>query len=753
MLPRHFVCILGWLVVGAAGARRATAQTAGPRDTVPAARSVTARVRTVPQGPAIDGRLDETVWQAADIVPLAGFVQREPREGAAVSERTEVRVLATADALYVGAWLYDRSPELIASGERLRDAELTTGDYFGLLLDTYLDRQNGFVFATTPAGIEYDGQVIREGEGGGVFQQGQTRQQAGAVGGFNLNWDGSWDVATSRDSLGWYAEFRIPFTTLRYAGTGTQRWGANFARGIRRHNEEAFWSPVPRQFNLMRVSRAGTLDGIALPARRAASVTPYALGASRRDWATQSRFTEHGEIGVDAKLGVTPSLTVDLTWNTDFAQVEVDEQQTNLTRFPLFFPEKRPFFLENGGTFSAGTPQAVDLFFSRRIGIAATGQQVPIVGGGRLTGKVRGVTVGLLQLITERLDTIQPANSYTVGRLLRELPNRSRVGVIVVQRQATDDGGDYNRTVGVDGRIGIGEAVTVDAWAAATATPGLAGRHTAFSTRLQHLTRDWNNNIRWVDVGDGFNPEVGFLSRRAYRGVEATLMRLIRVPSRPWIRQLNPHASYRSFWDLGGFRESERLHLDGEVEFAGGGRAGPELNFELEGLTDSFTIAPGVIVPPGTYRFLSNGWDIASNPSAPLSFTARLDLGEFLGGHRWGGSSTVTWRHGAALTTSLVVSRNDVRLPWGRFATTLLGTRIGWFFTPRVFVQSLVQFSNQSDILSGNLRFGWLSTAGTGLYVVLNDAEAALALDDIRSPLGRSLTVKYTYQLNLAGGR
>ena len=694
------------------------------------------------QPPAIDGRLDDAAWQAAQ--PIGGFLQREPREGEAGSERTEVRVIVTAEALYVAAWLFDRTPDLIVTGEKIRDAPLTNGDYFAFILDTYHDRQNGFMFATTPAGIEYDGQVIREGEGGGVVQQGQTRAQAGAMGGFNLNWDGSWTVATSRDSAGWYAEFRIPFATLRYGGSGPQTWGANFVRSIRRHNEDAYWAPIPRQYNLYRLSRAGTLDGIPVPSRRAATLTPYVLGAATRDFAAATEAEWNNEFGADAKLGITPSLTLDLTYNTDFAQVEVDEAQTNLTRFPLFFPEKRPFFLENGGTFSVGTPQAVELFFSRQVGIAIDGRPVPITGGGRVTGKAGGVTVGLLQLFTDGLDTAQVPNSYTVARLLRELPNRSRVGAMFVQRLSTDSSGDYNRTYGGDARIGLGEAFTIDTWFGATETPGLSGRNTAFASRFGYLTRDWNNFIRYTQVGEAFNPEVGFLSRSAYRAVEANV---------PWIRQLNPHVTVRHFEDFSGFTETGYLHIDPELEFAGGGIFGPEFNFSLEGLRDSFEVAPGVIIPPGTYRYFVNGWDVSSNPSLPFSFRGRLDLGEFYDGHRWGGATTFTWRPAAAFQTSLGLARNWVYLPQGDFTTELVSMRAGYFFTPRIFFQGLLQFNTQTTVWSGNLRFGWLNTAGTGLYLVYNDAEYATSFTDIGQPIGRSFTLKYTKQFDLRPGR
>lgn len=240
----------------------------------------------VPQPPVIDGRLDDEVWHT--VSPLSGFIQRELHEGQPVSERTEVRVATDGMALYVAAYLYDRDASGIVPGEKVRDVGLDNSDAFALILDTYLDRQNGFVFGTTPVGVEHDGQVVKEGEGGGLSVSGQTRAMSGSMGGYNLNWDGSWVVATSSDSLGWYAEFRIPFSTLRYGSGSTQTWGVNFARRIRRKNEIAYWSFIPRQFNLYRVSHAGTMEVRQLPTPKLATATPYVLGGSQRNFATMT---------------------------------------------------------------------------------------------------------------------------------------------------------------------------------------------------------------------------------------------------------------------------------------------------------------------------------------------------------------------------------------------------------------------------------------------------------------------------------
>ncbi len=711
--------------------------------------------------PVIDGRLTDEAWRTANV--LTGFTQREPVEGTAISERTEVRLLTDGEALYIGAWMYDRDATGIVAGEKIRDVTLTNSDYFGILLDTYKDRQNGFLFATTPAGVEYDGQIIREGEGGGVTPTGQNRTQAGAMGGFNLNWDGSWTVAVSRDSAGWYAEFRIPFSTLRYGGGARQDWGLNLVRMIRRKNEEAFWSPISRQFNLYRMSQAGDLPGLQVPVRRVATVTPYVLGTAQRNFTTVSDATYPAAVGIDAKVGLTPSLTLDLTYNTDFAQVEVDEQRSNLTRFPLFFPEKRPFFLENAGTFAAGTPQAVDLFFTRRIGIDSMGQPVKIQGGGRLTGRVGGTTVGLMQIFTGDDPGVQSAQSFTVARVLKEVGRRSRIGVIGVQRLGIGNrvaapcsgpavcgrlSNDVNRTYGVDGRLGLGDAWTIDAWGAKTETPGRTSDDLAASVRAVYLTHDWNSSVRLIRVGADFNPEVGFLNRTpGYSLTEVQFMRMVRNPEWKHVREWNPHLTVREYYGLDGFHQSGQWHLDfTEVAFQSGGRFGPEINLYYEGLQKPFTIAPGVTLPAGSYNFPNLGLDWETNPAAALSMSMRGDFAGFYNGTRSGGTMTLTYRRGASITSSLLLDYNDVHLDQGRFVKSIIGARVAYFFTPRVFIQSLAQFNDQAAAWTTNVRFGWLNTAATGLFIVLNDGEQADSFFNWQRPQSRALTVKFTRQ-------
>ena len=698
--------------------------------------------------PSIDGVMDDATWLAA--LAISGFVQHEPFEGRPATERTEIRVLYDETAVYIGAWMFDRKPAGILTGENRRDADLRDADALVIVLDTFLDRQNGFVFGTTPVGIEYDGQVVRNGEGGLTTTR-RAQGGAGAAGGFNLNWDGSWEVATSIDEKGWYAEFRIPFSTLRYGGGGTQTWGLNVARTVRRTNEEDFWAPIPRQFTLYRVSQAGTLQGIDAPARRTVQVTPYALSSARRDFSADTSAWD-AEFGGDAKIGLTPGLNLDLTYNTDFAQVEVDEQQINLTRFSLFFPEKRPFFLENAGTFTVGIPRAgsdlgMDLFYSRRIGIGDGGEPVPIVGGGRLTGKVGGFTVGLLDIQAERVSASAiPANNYSVGRIIRELPNRSQLGGMLVNRINTDSTGDHNVTYSVDGRWGIGESANLELWLAGTETPGLGGREHGIGFTGSYRTRDWDLALQYREVGENFNPEVGFLPRAGFRGIIGRVQRQIRVPSALWLRELRPHILVRDFFGFDGFNQTRYVHLDNAVNLTNGSLLSTAMNIRREGLQEPFDITDGVTIPAGTYDFVEGVLRYNTNESAMWSLAGVVTVGGFYSGHRKSFETTLTNRIGTTWTAALRFNYDDVDVAEGSFENTLAALRLAYSFTPRIFLQSLFQYNSETDNFSGNVRFGWLNTAGTGLYIVFNQLQQTI---EPTGPLDRALVVKFTHQFGL----
>ena len=700
--------------------------------------------------PTLDGDvLGDPAWKNAP--PITSFVQEQPDEGQPASEKTEVRVIFTADTLYVGVVLYDSDPGGIIVSDARRDAPMDDTDSFQMIVDTYRDRQNGFVFGTNPAGVEYDGQVTNEGQGGGGLGFGQM-QSAGSGSGFNINWDGAWTVRSKISAQGWSTEFVIPFRTLRYPAATEQAWGINFQRNIRRKNERAFWAPIPRQFNLYRLSLAGSLTGVQTPALKNLRITPYVLGNALESGVIPADSEFLGEVGGDLKYSLTPSLTLDATVNTDFAQVEVDDQQVNLDRFNLFFPEKRPFFLENAGFFSVGNPGEVDLFFSRRIGISTAGEAIPILGGGRVSGKAGRFNVGMLNMQTDDFDGTVASTNFTVMRVSRDLPNRSSIGGIFTNRLETGDLArerSPGRTYGVDGKWGVAPTSMVTGFFAKTDTDGVTDGTHAFNIRSQTNHPQWDLNAGYQEVGAGFNPEVGFLSRRGYRKPDVMLMTRFRPKDFINIQELRPHATFRGFWGLDGFQETGFLHLDNHWQFRDSTEVHTGMNLTREGVRTPFEIYPGIVVPPGTYDHAEAQLVYMSNQGAPLSVQMRVTAGGFFGGDRLALTPTIKFRAGDALTTEFNYQRNEVDLPGGAFVTNLIRTRVSYSFSSRVFTQALVQYNDRADLWSMNFRFGWLQAANTGLFVVYTDTRGLYDLFDRPERTDRSLIVKYSYMFDL----
>ncbi|MGH9385087.1 MAG: DUF5916 domain-containing protein [Vicinamibacterales bacterium] len=713
----------------------------------PSALSATA-VRAA-EVPTVDGDVaGDPAW--ANATPISEFWQEQPDEGQPSSEQTEVRVIFTGDTLYVGAMLFDRDPSGIIVSDARRDAPLDDTDSFQMIVDTYRDRQNGFVFGTNPAGIEYDGQVTNEGEGGGGVQ-GQ-RQSGGSGAGFNINWDGAWVVRTKITAQGWMAEFAIPFRTLRYPLGIEQTWGINFQRNIRRRNERSYWAPIPRQFNLYRVSLAGSLAGVQTPGLRNFTVTPYALGNVLESGVAPVDSVVLGDVGADLKYSLTPSLTLDATVNTDFAQVEVDDQQVNLDRFTLFFPEKRPFFLENAGFFSVGNPGEVDLFFSRRIGIGDNGQSIPIAGGGRVSGKVGRFNVGVLNMQTDEYQNRLAGHNFSVARVSRDLPNRSSIGAIFTNRQAVGDlrrEDDRGRTVGMDGKWGIGQTTMLTGFLAKTDKPGTNESNHAFNIRSQMNRPKWDLNLGFQEVGSGFDPRIGFLSRKGYRKPDAMLMTRFRPKDFIKIQELRPHVNFRGFWGLDGFQETGYIHIDNHWQFRDSTEIHTGMNLTREGVRAPFEIYPGVVVPPGTYDHAEAQLVAMSNQGAPFSISVRATIGGFFGGDRVSLNPTIRMRAGDRLTTEIAYQRNDIDLRWGGFVTNLVRTRVSYSFSSRVFTQALIQYNDRADLWSMNFRFGWLQAANTGLFVVYTDTRGLYDLFDRPERTDRSLIVKYSYMFDL----
>ena len=710
-----------------------------------------ARAFLVEDAPEIDGDvLGEAIWD--DIVPATGFLQNTPDEGQPASERTEVRIIYTEDTIYFGIVCYVSDPSAIIVSDSRRDSSLNDTDSFQIIIDTYLDKQNGFVFGTNPAGLEYDGQVTNEGQGSGRFGGGGgsrsgSQQQRGSGGGFNVNWDGVWQVDAEISEIGWTAEIAIPFRTLRYPSGDVQTWGLNFQRNIRSRNEQSYWASLPRQFRLHRLSLAGELQGLEVPPQRNLKLTPYVLGEALRR-TNDTKTTALGDVGADLKYSITPSVTLDLTYNTDFAQVEVDDQQVNLDRFNLFFPEKRPFFLENAGLFSVGQPGQIEVFFSRRIGIGESGGQIPILGGGRLSGKVGNNTnVGFLNIQTESVNaTGTPSNNFTVARVRQDFQNRSNIGAMFVNRGGTGSLAgerDYNRSYAVDGRWGIGQAGTVSGFAAQTDTPGLEGDTHAFNMAANYDSERYQLRGGVTEVGPNFNPEVGFYARRGYRRSDANVRTTFRPENPLGILEWFPHASHYTIWNfVTGQQETQYTHLDNGIEWRNGYQVSTGVNLTKEGVLEPFEIFPGVTVPVDTYDHTEAIIRFNTNRGAPVSFTFRATVGGFFGGDRVQMGPEVSLRAGETFNAQLSWSRNDIDLPGGAFVTNLGSVRLNYSFTTRMFVQALVQYNDRADLWTSNIRFALLSDANTGLFIVYNDTQG---LADVRpTGAGRTLTIKYS---------
>ncbi|MEQ8858974.1 MAG: DUF5916 domain-containing protein [Pseudomonadales bacterium] len=701
-----------------------------PPGTPPVA-SATALTRA----PTLDGRvLNDPAW--AGVQPATGFWQVRPFEGQPASQRTEVYLGYTESALYVGVVCYDDDPAGIIVADSRRDSSLEETDSFQVVIDAFRDRQNGFVFGTNPAGIEYDGQVTKEGSG----------QFGTGSGGFNLNWDTSWSVKTAITGIGWIAEMEIPFKSLRYGRRDEQVWGINFQRNIRRNNEVAFWSPLSRQHEIYRVSDAGTLLGIEVPSQRNLKLMPYLLGRANRGGELDG--THYGqEVGADLKYSLTPSLTLDLTWNTDFAQVEADDLVVNLDRFSVFFPEKRPFFLENAGLFAVGTPQEVELFFSRRIGISASGAPQPIEGGARVSGKLGDRTnVGALLMRTESVNGVAPETDFAVARISQELPNRSAIGALIVER----DGGsgtlddDHNLTYAIDGRLGIGNDGLITGFLAKTETPGMRGDDHAYSLIAQHNSERWSNSLGFTEVAENFNPEVGFLRRRDYRKAEARIFRRIRPDDLWGLHELRPHVAWNTYWKNDGYRESSFLHIDNHWEWRSGHEIHTGVNFTYEGVQAPFEIVDGVFVEPGRYDNEEAQLVFITNQGAPLSAELTTRIGGFFSGDRVSLEPTLSYRIGETFTSELSWNHNDIDLPvpGGDFRVNVGRLRLSYSFTPKILLQALVQYDDRSDLVATNLRFSWLQTANAGLFLVYNEIDD----DSIVGPMEkrREIVLKYS---------
>lgn len=698
--------------------------------------------------PIIDGEvLNEALWE--QVYTIRDLKQIKPDYGAPASEKTAIKIAYTAKTLYVAVVCFDTSPEKIVVSDSRRDADLNDDDSFLFIIDTYNDQQNGFLFGTNADGMEYDAQIDNEGEGN--FSA--NRQQGGVVGGTNINWDASWEVKTKKGDFGWSAEFAIPLRSIRFNGGDNKTWGINFQRNISKRSETAYWANLPLGFDIKRLSLAGKMHGLNLKSPKNLKIIPYSLVQSIQNNHPPKNTTGNTAVGGDIKYSLTPGLTLDMTYNTDFAQVEVDEQQVNLDRFNLFFPEKRPFFLENAGQFSVGSPGEVDLFFSRRIGIGSGGSLVPIIGGSRVSGKIGQTNIGLLSMFTDEIPDETGAiellkNNYSVARINHDFAaQRSSLGGIMVSRSGLNDPLDYNRVVAVDGKLGIGKKAQLSGYLSQSSTPGIETDAHAFNFLAVYNWNGWNLRAGYTEVGEGFNPEVGFLLRSAFKKPEFLIFKQWRPKNTGKLLEVRPHISYRGYWNFQNTQETGFLHVDNHWVWESGFEIHTGINFTRETVLSAFPIS-NVTVPTGAYNHQEFQFVLMSNANRKFYYQTRTLIGGYFGGNRISSTNRATFRLGDKFNTEGVFNYNRLQLPEGDANVLISGLRLAYSFTPRMFLQSLIQYNNVSNITSVNARFGWLRNANTGLFVVLNIIKDTDYFDALNN---QSITIKYSHQFDLLG--
>jgi hypothetical protein len=668
----------------------------------------------------IDGHLDEAAWSRAQVG--RDFYQQDPEEGSLSSEPSEIRFLYDDNALYWAGTFFDSDPRGPIVNELKRDFDGRNGDIVSLSLDTFGDL-TAYNFSVNGAGALRDTQSHEDGRV------------------FNGNWDGVWTARTSRFEGGWTVEAVIPFTTMRFPEAEEQNWGMNVFRLIRRKNEATFWSPQPRQFFAYKISYGGRLTGLrnVRPGRNL-QIKPFFTGASSNLTLPSLDRRWDADAGIDAKYGIGTALALDLTVHTDFSQVEADEQQINLTRFSLFFPEKREFFLENQGSFRIGDLSGRTLipFFSRRIGLSAAGDPIPILGGARLTGRQGDYTLGLLNIQTERFDG-RPADNFSTLRAARNFGGSS-IGGFYLGREASDLSG-HNRVAGGDVHW---NRQTMDFFGFAmrsetAGAPGGAAGRAAFTVS----ERAYSADVAYTNISPQFRNDLGFISRGDIGLVAWDVARHFRsTRPRSLVRVL-------SFGTLGErFENSEhtslnsrRLRAYSTQSFADGGGLNTNVDWNYERLMQPFEVSRGVAIPPGEYRFTQALGGYSSNASDAVSFSADVTAGEFYSGTIRGVSGSVRWRLNANLAASTSVEVNDVSLPQGAFDTQLARVRLDYSLNTRMFLNSFIQYNSATSSWLTNIRYRFIYRPLSDFYVVYND---------MRSPGGeaqRTVAVKHTLML------
>ena len=699
---------------------------------------VTVRAVRVSEPLSIDGVLDERVYR--DVLPAGGFIQTEPLAGTLATEQTDVWILFDDDNLYISARCWDSAPESewVANEMRRDNFGIFQNDNLGLLIDTFYDRRNGIIFNINPISGRLDGQMFDERS-------------------FNIDWNPVWETQAGRFDGGWTVEVALPFKSMRYRPGRAQVWGLNVRRSVSRLNEHSYLAPLPAEQGaqgLFMSSLTAAVVGLEAPdGGRTLEIKPYAIADLTSDRARDISDDPGGDLGLDVKFGVTQGLVADLTVNTDFAQVEADEQQINLTRFSLFFPEKREFFLENQGVFTFGGSGAGAfggggapvLFYSRQIGLSQ-GQEVPIDVGGRLTGRVGKFSLGVLNIQTDDSPEAGAlSTNFSVVRVRRDLLRRSSVGALFTGRSISTAGTGSAETYGVDGLFSFYDNLNINTYWAKTTTPGLRADDLSYRGQLDYSGDRYGVQLEHLVVGDNFNPEVGFLRRDDFERTFGSFRFSPRPQSIDLIRKFTWAGSVDYITDRAGMLETREAQGRFGIEFDNSDQFNVTYNRSYEFLEQPFRIAPGVTIPVGVYGFQDVQTAFTFGQQRRLSGGVSVQHGSFFSGDK----TTVGFNQGRLeLTRQFSLqpsySYNRVDLPEGLFATHLARARTTYTMTPLMFVSALVQYNSSSNSLSTNLRLRWEYRPGSELFVVYNENRDTDSLmpDRFSELRNRALVVK-----------
>jgi hypothetical protein len=612
--------------------------------------------------PVIDGRIDDPVWEGAPLI--TDLRQVEPVEGADPSEATEIRILFDERHLYVAFRCFDREPDRIVATRMRRDISLEPDDRVSFVIDTFFDRRNAFFFEMNPAGAKGDA-LIEDNDR------------------FRRDWDGIWYGKASIDEAGWVAEFAIPFQTISFDPRST-RWGFNASRVIRRRNESLRWSGISQNKSFTSIADAGVIEGLGdLKQGLGLDIKPFGVATFKRD-SERSRSGIDLDAGVDFFYKLTPSLTLALTVNTDFAETEVDERRVNLTRFPLFFPEKRDFFLQDAGIFNFGGIGRNPLpFFSRRIGLDSGGETVDILAGVKLTGRIDNLNLGLLNVQMQHDDDLGNKN-YFVGRASVNVWEESTLGTIFTYGDPQTE--DENLLAGLDFNFRNStwngdKVVDGHAWVQASDSTDVDGLPTAYGAKLGYPNDRVDWELGYTEIPEEFNAALGFVPRRGIREYFAN-----------WRYRWRPENDFIRTIDTG-VRAFYVTDLDDDVE--------------------SRTLS---------YKYDRYSATVRTSSGRPISGRFTFRGGDFFTGTRYDYVSSIAWRPSRHFEFGGEFELNDVNLDEGDFIVRVIRARMNFYFTPDVSWSNFIQFDNVSDVLGINSRFRWIVEPGSEVFVVLNQA-------------------------------